>query len=145
MANPLVQLGSLNRLIASVTWQGFPGLNVTPSFLNREGIRLALDGEATRFLPTLTGAVTSPEPYQMVTLNLALLKSQNLAAQYKSQMETQCLLGNCTVRPDSTVLPAYDLVNMAIESVRELAFSGEDAGYTVTCRGYYLINSNLWT
>jgi hypothetical protein len=36
------------------------------------------------------------------------------------------------------------LINVAIEGVRELSFSGEDAGYAVTCRGYYLINSSLW-
>jgi hypothetical protein len=144
MSNPLVSQGTLNRLIASVTWTGFPALNVTPSFLNRDGIRLALDGESTKFLPSLAGAVTSPEPYQMCTLSLNLLKSQGLAALYKAQMETQCLLGNCVVRPDAATLPTYALVNMAIEGVRELAFSGEDAGFSITCRGYYLVNNSLW-
>jgi hypothetical protein len=144
MANPLVTLGSLNRLVASVTWNSFPELNVTASFLNREGIRLALDGETTRFLPALAGAVTSPEPYQMVTLTINLLKTQGLGYLYKRQMETQSTLGNGVVRSDVLTFPAYDVVNMAIESVRELTFSGEDAGFTVVCRGYYLINSSLW-
>lgn len=145
MANPLVQLGSLNRLIASVTWQSFPALNVTAPFLNREGIRMALDGESTRMLAAMTGMVPSPEPYMPVTVTINLLKTQGLAAQYKLQMETQTTLGNCVVRPDSTILPAYDLTNMAIESVRELALSGEDAGFAVTCRGTYLINNFLYT
>lgn len=144
MANPLVQYGSLNRLIASLSWQTFPALAVTASFLNREGIRLALDGEATRFLPAMAGAVTSPEPYQMITLTVNLLKTQTLAAQYKAQMENTCLLGNGVVRPDSTVLPPYDVVNCAIEGVREQAYSGEDAGWALTIRGYYLINNALW-
>jgi hypothetical protein len=144
MANPQVAQGTLNRLVASVTWTSFPALNVTPSFLNRDGIRLALDGEATRFLPTMAGAVTSPEPYQMVTLVLNLLKTQGLAALYKAQQESSCLLGSCVVRPDATTLPTYNLQNMAIEGIRELAFSGEDAGFSVTTRGYYLINSLLW-
>jgi hypothetical protein len=142
--NPLVQQGSLNRIIASVVWQSFPALNVTAPFLNREGIRLALDGDATRFLPTMTGAVTSPEPYQMVTLTINLVKSQGLASQYKSQMETQTVLGDCVVRPDTKGLPPYDLVNCALEGVRELSFSGEDAGFSVTVRGYYSINSSLF-
>lgn len=148
MSSPLVQLGTLNRLAASIVWQDFPELNVTPSFLNREGIRLALDGDATRFLPAMTGAVTSPEPYQMVTLTINLLKTQGLAPQYKNQMEFSTLLGDCVVRPDVPVgsvgITPYDLVNMAIESVRELSFSGEDAGWSVVCRGYYLINSSLF-
>lgn len=144
MANPLVDQGTLNRVIGSIVWQNFSSLNVTAPFLNREGIRLALDGDATRFLPTMTGAVTSPEPYQMVTLTINLLKTQGLAAQYKRQMETQTVLGDCVVRPDTKALPPYDLVNCALESVRELSFSGEDAGFSVTVRGYYNINSSLF-
>lgn len=144
MANPLVDQGTLNRIKGSIVWQNFPALNVTAPFLNREGIRLALDGDATRFLPTMTGAVTSPEPYQMVTLTINLLKTQGLASQYKSQMETQTVLGDCVVRPDTVALPPYDLINCALESVRELVFSGEDAGFSVTVRGYYSINSSLF-
>jgi len=146
MANPLIQQGTLNRLVASVTWQNFPSLNVTPSFLNREAIRLALDGEATRFLPTVAGAVTSPEPYMMVTLTIHLLKTQGLSAQYKAQMESDTRLGNCVVRPDVQTggITPYDLVNVALEGVREQDYSGGDAGWAVTCRGYYLINSSLW-
>ena len=144
MANPLVVQGTLNRILASVVWQNFPALNVTAPFLNREAIRLALDGETTRFLPTLTGAVTSPEPYMMTTITINLLKSQNLASLYKAQMELQSVLGDCVVRPDVTTLTPYDFVNCAIQSVREQAYSGEDAGFAVTIRGYYLINSSLY-
>lgn len=144
MSNPLITQGTLNRLQASVTWPDYPALNVTASYLGKEGVRLALDGNSTTFLPTMTGAVTSPEPYQMLTLTINLLKTQGLAGQYKNQMETLSLLGNGTVRPDTTSLPSYSIVNAAIESVRELNFSGEDAGFAVTIRGYYLINSSLY-
>ncbi len=145
MANPLVDQGTLNRLKASVVWQNYPSLNVTAPFLNREAIRLALDGEATQFLPTMTGAVTSGQPYMMITLTINLLKTQSLSGQYKAQLELASAIGNCTVRPDTTAHPPYDLVNCAIEGVRELTFSGEDAGWAVTIRGYYLINSSLWS
>jgi hypothetical protein len=144
-SNPLISVGSLNRLVASVSWQNFSALNVTASFLNREGIRLALDGEATRMLPAMAGAVTSPEPYQMATITINLLKTQSLANLYKKQMELSTLLGNCTVRPDTTVLMPYDFTNAAIEGVREQNYSGEDAGYVVTIRATYNINSALWT
>jgi hypothetical protein len=145
VTNPLIAVGSLNRLVASVTWQSFPQLNVIPSFLNREGIRLGLDGEATRFLPALTGAVTSPEPYQMVTLTINLLKTQQLAALYKAQYELSTLLGDCVVRPDVVLgLPPYDLTNMAMEGVREQSYAGEDAGWAIMFRGTYYINNALW-
>lgn len=145
MSNPLVDQGTLNRLRASVIWPDFPELNVTSPFLNREGIRLSLDGDAVTFLPSMTGAVTSPEPYQMITLAINLLKTQSLAAQYKAQQEGDARLGGCTVRPDANTLPPYQLTNCAIQSVRELNFSGSEAGYSVTIRGYYIINNDLWS
>lgn len=144
MANPLVSQGTLNRLQASVVWANFPSYNVTPSYLGKAGITLALEGEATVMIPTMTGTVTSPEPYMMVSLTMNLLKTQPLANAYKAQMELSTLLGNCTVWPDTTVLGNYPLNNMAIESVRELNFAGDDAGWVVSCKGYYLINGSLF-
>jgi hypothetical protein len=142
--NPLIPQGTLNRLRASVVWTDFPNLNVTAPFLNKEGIRLALDGEATTFVQTMTGAVTSPEPYQMITLTMNILKTNGLAAQYQSQMQDTTVLGNGTVITDTTSLPVFPIVNCALEGVRELNLSGEDAGFAVTIRGYWLVNNALW-
>lgn len=143
-SNPLIDQGTLNRLIASVVWDNNPGLNVTAPYLGKEGIRLALEGETTTFINTMTGAVTSPEPYQTTSLTINLLKTQNLAAVYKAQMELLATIGQCTIYPDATTLPTYSLINCAIQSVRELNFSGEDAGWVVNIKGYYLCNSALW-
>jgi hypothetical protein len=148
MADPLVALGSLNRLRASIYWNSFPQLNITASFLGVDGIRLGLDGGAVAFLPAMTGTVASPEPYQMITLSANLLKTQQLAELYKNQMEVDARIGDGTVYPDVAIsqngLGVYMVRNCAIESVAELAFSGTDAGFRVTMRGYYLINSSLW-
>ena len=84
--NPQIPLGTLNRLLTQVTWNSFPSLNVTPSYLGRESVHLARDGEAVVYIPTLTGAVTSPEPYLMITMTMHLLKTQGLAGQYEAQM-----------------------------------------------------------
>jgi hypothetical protein len=142
--NPLAPLGSLNRLIASVTWPQFPQLNITPSFLGREAISLAFEGDATLFLPQLTGTVTSPEPYQRVTLTINLVRTQGIAALYEAQRQANSPLGPGVVRPDSSALPPYPLINCGILNVRELRFSGEDAGYVVSIGGYMLINASLW-
>ena len=145
ISNPLVDQGVLNKVVGSVIWQNFPALNVTAPFLGREGIRLALDGESTTFIPTMTGTVTSPEPYMMISLTMHLLKSQSLAALYQAQMQNTALLGPGVVRPDVSLgIGPYDILNCAMEGVRELNFSGEDAGYIVTCRGYYLVNNAMW-
>jgi len=148
MADPLVALGSLNRLRASILWIAHPELNVTASFLGVDGIRLGLDGGAVAFLPAMTGTVASPEPYQMITLSANLLKTQQLAELYKAQMELDARIGDGTIYPDVALsqqgIGTYMVKNCAIESVAELAFSGTDAGFRVTFRGYYLVNSSLW-
>lgn len=146
MPNPLIEQGSLNRIKASVAWANFPDLNVTAPYLGAAGIRLGLDGGTTVFLPTMTGAVTSPEPYQMITLQIALLKTQQLGDLYKQRMEVDARIGNGVVYPDVQKggINAYQIVNCAIESVRELNFAGTDAVYDISVRGYYLVNSSLF-
>lgn len=143
-ANPLVVQGTLNRLRGSITIANFPQLNVTAPYLGKAGISLSLDGDTTLFLPTMTGAVTSPEPYMMATVTINLLKTQALASAYKAQMEATSLIGDFTVRADTSALPDYYMTNGAIQSVRELSFAGEDAGYMVALRAYYILNNNLW-
>lgn len=143
-ANPLVAQGTLNRLRGSVIWDTFPELNVTAPFLGKEGIGLSLEGESTVFIPTMTGVVTSPEPYMMIGLTVNLLKTQGLADAYKSRIERNALLGGGTVRPDSAALSPYSILNCSIEGVAPMKFSGEDAGFVVTIKGYWLVNSDLW-
>lgn len=142
--NPLVDQGTLNRLRGSAVWQDLPNLNITAPYLGKEGMRLALEGESTQFIETMTGAVTSPQPYMAVSLTLSLLRTQSLADLYKQRMELDARIGAGTIRSDSAFLGVYDLVNCSIQSVRELPFNGEDAGFNVTIKGYYNINSALW-
>lgn len=142
--NPLVAQGTLNRLQASVIFTSFPGLNITPAFLGEEMIGIALQGKSVTYINTATGAVSSPEPYMPVEVTANLLKTQSLAGQFKAQMETISLLGDCTVRPDSIALPPYSFINCSITGVRELRLNGKDAGYNISIEGYYLVNATLW-
>lgn len=144
MANPLISQGNLNRLRGSVVFPDNPTLNITAPYLGKAGIRLAFEGESVVYLPTLTGAVTSPEPYMMISLSMNLLKSQPLSNAYKAKMESDSSMGAGTVRTDSTSLSVYELINLSISSVRELNLNGEDADFIVTLKGYYSINSGLF-
>lgn len=143
-ANPLVDQGVLNRLKASILLNDFPELNVTPSYLGKMGIKLALEGESTTYLPTMVGGVVSQEPYQLCTVTAELLKSQPLADSWKQQMESDSAIGDVVVRGDAQTLSVYQLTNCSIMGVRELDFAGGDAGYVISIRGYYAINQNLW-
>lgn len=143
-ANPLVDQGTLNRIRGSVVIPSVPTLNVTAPFLGKAGISVALQGDSTLMLPTMTGAVTSPEPYMIAMVTVHLLKTQQLAVLYKQRMELDARLGALQVIPDAVGFPNYDFFNAAMTGVRELSMAGDDAGYVVSIQAYYNVNSTLW-
>lgn len=143
-ANPLVAQGTLNRVRGAVIIDESPELNVTASFLGKEGIQMSLEGEATLMIGTMTGNVTSAEPYQMCTVKVHLLKSQAIAQVYKDRMELNSLLGGVTVKSDSSTLGNYSLLNCAVQSVDPMQLNGTDAGFVITIAGTYIINNDMW-
>jgi hypothetical protein len=144
MPNPLISQGTLSRVRPSVVWNNFSTLNITAPYLGKGGIKFTPQGEAVQYFPTMTGAVTSMEPYMMCEVIAVLLKSQALANTYKNQMETNSLLGDGTVRPDATPLAPYSVVNCSIKTFHELDFSGQGPDFVIVFGGYYLINSSLF-
>jgi hypothetical protein len=146
MSNPNVALGTINRLLASVVWDSFPALNITPSYLAPEAIDMTLEGVMTTMLPTMTGFVTSGEPWMPLRLVVHLVRSQSLAAAYKVQWEQNTRMGSGTIRPDvpSASLPPFIIDNAAIVNLNTLNFSGREAAFVVTITGQYQINQALW-
>ena len=146
MGNPLIDQGVLNRIKASVVWSAFPALNVTAPFLDKEGIRLALDGDASTQHGTMTGVVQSPEPYLPVTLTINLLKTQALSDAYKTQAEDSVILGAGMVYPDVTTgLTPYQLNNMSIQNPGgDQSFAGDTPQYRVVLKGYWVVNNSLF-
>lgn len=145
MSNPQVSQGVLNRLRGSATFASNAGLNVTAAYLSQAGISMRFESPVTDMLDTMTGMVTSPAPFQRVTVVLHLLRSQTLAAAYKSAIENNSSVGNVTIRTDATTLPDYPLVNCAITSGPEgLEFSGKSPDFTITLTGTYYINNSLY-
>ena len=144
MANPNVSQGVLSKIIASVAVIDSPELNATAPFLGPEGVSLTLQGEAAGYLPTLTGAVPSPNPYRMAELSICLLKTQGLSDAWKNREETSVLLGDVVVTPDAATLSTYYLVNCVIQGVNELTLNGSTPVYMVRVMGTWNINSDLF-
>lgn len=144
MASPLIAQGTISKLRASVIFPAAPQLTVTAPYLGTEGISIVLEGKASTNVQTMTGFVTSPEPYLMVTIQMHLLKTQILASLYKTQMEVDVRLGDCVVRPDTTTLTPYLFYNSTITSVGDLLFNGTNPGYGVVVEAFYPINATLW-
>lgn len=144
--NPLIDQGFLNRVKGQVVFTNFPSLNVTAPYLGREGINMRLTGNAAAQLGTLTGTVPSPECYMPVTLAIALLKTQSLAEAFKTQLESNSLLGPCTVWPDVQLggISSFQLNNMVIETPGDQVFNGTTPLFGVSLSGYYTVNNNLF-
>ena len=145
MSQPyLVPQGTRNRLRGSVVFADYPALNVTAPYLDKEAISLAFEGPTAQLLGTLTGAVSSAEPYQMATVTMHLLRTQVLAETYKEQIEVNSVIGSVNVIPDSNAIAPYQLENCVIESVEAQSFNGQQPGMVVRLRGIYNINAALY-
>lgn len=144
MAFTFTPPGVLNRLRASVVFASFPQLNVTSNFLTTEGIRLALEGNATDLLPAMVSLVSSPAPYMAASITMSIVRSATLANLYKLQFEDTTLMGVATIWPDTPVIPVFTINNVALESIREMAMAGMEAAMVVTARGYYNVNTGFF-
>jgi hypothetical protein len=144
MAYQFTPPGVLNRLRASVTYQDFPQLNMTSGYLTTEGIRLALEGNATDLLPAMVSLVSSPAPYLSASITMSIVRSSTLAEVYKEQIENTTLVGLVTIFPDTDALNPFIINNVALESVREMAMAGMEAAMVVTARGYYNVNTGFF-
>ncbi|HBV2215211.1 TPA: hypothetical protein MDR63_004757 [Klebsiella quasipneumoniae] len=144
MANPLVSQGFLNRVRGALSVTDTPALNVSASYLAKDGISLRPDGPATDIIPTMTGTVGSQAPYQQVTLTVHLLKTQGLGESYRQRFLTDTSLGEIVVTPDATTFGNTTLLNCYLVNFNELAFSGMDPAFVVTISGYMVTNDNMW-
>ena len=155
MPQNIIQQGTINRLYATV----MPGdstisqLKVISGFLGADAIRLAFDDTATDLLPTMTGMVTSPRPYQGVTLTIAIVKTTTCAAAYMARFLDNTYVGQVTVTSDAPAqgagisasgLGIFVLYNMTLETVREMLFNGSEPIVAVTMRGYRYVNDNAF-
>lgn len=144
MPNPMIKPGVLNRVRASAKFTDYPQLNVSASYLAKEGVEITFQGNIVEPLPAMTGVVQSPQPYVLSQAKIHLLRSQALASQYKTQIELDAILGDLRLYTDSSTFGEFDLVNTAITSVGDMTFAGGDPGVVITLTGTYYVNSAMW-
>lgn len=142
--NPLIQQGTLNRLRTSVVLPNFTNLNVTAGYMGKSMARLAFEGDFGELIPTATGGVTSPEPYVMASLTIALLRTQALASQWLSQVGLLSVVGPVTSYSDTTAWDPITLDQCIVRGLDPGAYDGTDPIVRVTLRGIYYINNSLW-
>lgn len=140
----LTPQGTINRVRGSIVFGLFPQLNITASFLGTEGISVNFSTKATDYIPTMTGAATSPAPYQIMLISAMLLRTQPFADLWKTTVELSSLLGDITVRTDAAPLSPYIYTNCALDNVGDIKSDGKTIAYMIHIIGTYSINAALF-
>jgi hypothetical protein len=143
-SNPLVLLGSLNKLKASLKFTSNPQLNVLPSYMSAAGLAVGFEGQATNYTEVYVGVVPSPNPFILVTIRFGVLKTQSLGPAWKSQLETSTIVGDFVVRPDVVGFPPFDFTNGFIQNPEEISMNGSDPTFRIMLKATYAINSSLF-
>jgi hypothetical protein len=139
-----IQPGNLNRLRANVLVPSNSALNITKAYLGIPGIRISPQNPTAEALRTMTGTAISEEPYQIVTVTAAIVKSIGLSAAYIAQLQQTATIGDITVSGDTSVLPLFTFNNAVITNWSELLFNGTQADFNIEFQGIYYINNDLW-
>src|ERR1700752_1022972 len=92
--NPLVNLGTLNRLRGSLIFAQFDALNISASFLTKAGIRLWIEGDRAEMCRQMVSVVQSQNVFLKATIMVGLVKPTALVAAFKNKMESDSNLGN---------------------------------------------------
>ncbi|HEJ7884096.1 MULTISPECIES: hypothetical protein [Serratia] len=140
----MISAGTLNRVRASVKYTDHSELNVSASYLAKEGVEITFQGNIVESLQAMTGVVQSPQPYLLSQVKIHLLRSQALATLYKKQWEKNGLVGGIRLYTDSNTFGEFDLSNVAITSVGDMTFAGGEPGVVITLTGTYYVNSDMW-
>lgn len=142
--NPLIQQGTLNRLLTHVVCASLPQLNVSAEYMGKSQATYTFEETPVVQIGTATGIVNSPEPYVMGRITVSLLRTQGLAAAWLTQWQTQAIIGTVSGYPDSTVFPAITISNASITEFDPGVMDGNDPIVRLTLRGVAYPNSTLW-
>jgi len=142
--NPTLIPGNLNRIRGTILVPGNATLNVTAPYLGKEGIVIAPQSAVVTQMQGMTSVVNSEEPYQIVQVTAAIMKSLALSAAYLDQIRNAPTLGSITVTSDTTTIPSFTLYNVAITNWSQISMAGLQPDFTVTFQGQFNISNDLW-
>ncbi|MHA1063415.1 hypothetical protein ACR9GP_05835 [Enterobacter ludwigii] len=143
MPNPRIPQGVINRVRASIDFPDYPALRISASFLTPEGISVS-NGQLGEPIPSMTGVVSSPQPYTQMTITAHLQRSQSLAQLFRNQIEKNTFLNTAKLYSDSSVLGDFTLNDVQITGLDGLNMNGKNADFAVQFTGTWYINEDMW-
>jgi hypothetical protein len=143
--NPNLIPSNLNRIRGTVLVPGNATLNITAPYLGKEGITISPQSAVVTQMQGMTTVVNSEEPYQIVQVTAAVMRSLALSAAYIEQIKNSPTLGTVTVTPDTSVLAPFTLYNVAIVNWGQMSMAGVQPDFVITFQGLLPISNDLWS
>lgn len=143
--NPNLFPSNLNRIRGTILVPGNATLNITAPFLGKEGIVIAPQSAVVTQMQGMTTVVNSEEPYQIVQVTAAIMKSLALSASYLNQIKNSPTIGTITITPDTAVMDSFTLYNVAITNWSQISMAGLQPDFTVTFQGQFNTSNDLWS
>lgn len=142
--NPNLIPGNLNRVRANVVVPGNTALNVPAQFQAKEGLVIAPQTAVVTQMQGLTTIVNSEEPYQLVQISIAVLKSIAISAAWIAQIQNSPTLGTVVLYPDTDQMAPFTLYNAAITNWNQISMAGLQADFTLMITGQFNTSADLW-
>ncbi len=138
-------LGTINRLLGSITLPSNNTLNITANCITEEGILVEPESGGGELLPQMTGAVVSLRPYTMVRVSFGVLRTLTIGNLWFNQWLLNSAVGDLHITPVTSVFPTYYISNAVLSSVGRIAENGHAADMPIVLTGTLIINSALWS
>lgn len=142
--NPLINLGNLNRVRASVVFPSFTSLNINSFQMGRRFVSLTFDEDFVQQIQQGVGIINSPEPYVMATVSCDVLRTLPLADAFITQLEATSVLGTVKIHSDTSAFSVKTVYNASVIRAEPGAYDGVNGVLALTIRGIFYPNNDLW-
>ncbi len=142
--NPLINLGNLNRVRASVTFPAYTSLNITSAQMGKRFVSVVFDEDFVGQIQQGVGIINSQEPYVMATVTCDVLRTQPLAQAFITQVQANAYVGTVNVYSDTSAFVPPTIYNCSILKADPNAFDGMSGVLALTIRGVFYPNADLW-
>lgn len=131
----------ISKSFVKAVYSDAQSLNLIPSDLGAEMIRVAYETEAVRRLPTAVGTVAAAEIYQPARISIQVLKTSPAGKIYVDRVRSNgVILGTLTIYDDSNVAHTYEQLSM---NVTGFTADTSEPHYSIEVMGNVAVNKDL--
>lgn len=134
-------MNMINKSLASCIFSDYQNLLVTINDLGDSMINISFEGENQTILEGGLFPITSPNFYTLVTAEISVVKSSELAKEFLNQFKKQSVLsGSALLSFDNGESIKLENISFSIPNIES---GGKEAAINISLKGAMRINTNL--